>query len=70
MEETKLETIAQLMSKQSGEEVNIENIVKLPDNGVQKAIGNDRYDAYAARTESYTCLAYVYADSRVHVYVH
>lgn len=70
MDQLKLETIAELMSKQSSEQVDVANIVKLPYNGEQNSMRNDRYDVYVARSESYTCLLYSYADGRVHVYVH
>lgn len=70
MEENKLRAIAVLMSQQSGEKVDIKNIVKLPDSDVLKNMENDTYDVYAARTKSYTCLVHLYADGRIHVYVH
>lgn len=71
MEQMKLETIAELMSKQSGEEVEVENVVKLP--YTKDKLGymrNDQFEVYVARTEKSTCLLYAYNDGRVHVYVH
>ena len=72
MEQTRLMMIAQLMSQQSGEEVDVKNIVKLPepDSGVPETMRNDRYDVYAARTTTYTCLVHWCLDGRIHVYVH
>ena len=69
MEQMKLATIADLMSKQSGEDVDAESIITLPSKTTSNMSAED-YDTYVARTKSFTCLAHIYADGRVHIYVH
>ena len=70
MEEMKLETIARLMYKQSGEHVDVKGIVKVPEKSGSNPRNPHSHDVYVARTESYTCMLYLYVDGRVRVYVH
>ena len=70
MEDMKHATIARLMFEQSGEEVDVESIVKVPEKAGANPRSPHRHDVYVARTESYTCLVYFYSDGKVHIYVH
>lgn len=74
MEEMMLATIAQVMSqhttKQGMKKVEPEHVVKLPDNGIKGFRGIPHWDVYAARVEEYICIAYVYPDGKVNVYIH
>ena len=75
MEEIKISTISQLMSKEVAEhgiteEVKPENVVKLPyqeNYGSTSPDGILRWDAYATRVDAFVCIAYVYSDGRVTV---
>ena len=66
MKEMKLKTVADLMYNQSGEHVEVKNIITVPCNDT----GPDHCDVYAACTDNYTCLVHLYMDGRVHVHAH
>ena len=71
MEEKTLESIADIMSKLSGEEVEVDNIIHIPENKAHINMSPDeRCNVYVARTKHFTCLAHFHVDGRVHIYVH
>jgi hypothetical protein len=60
-------TVAALMSKELGVEVDENLVVMLPDDGCPGHMGSTHWNVYAARAGEFTMLAYVYADGSINI---